>query len=593
MTSTTTPTTEPAAVHPEPLDQARDRRSEAAPAAERSRGTTPTPIALPGPPPHRVKIPDVTLLRPGRLLFALPALAALAVAVTGSLLLWRYREATLAAAAEREAVVVSARAYALADEMTALVAEVGRLSRLAEVDLADGNLEPEKTVLRLARRDSAVFSVAIAILDSEGEVLWAEPREARPGAPGAALVGLARGRGRPAIRYADHEIDVAAPVAGQGAIVAMVHGAARDLFGPELRRALREGGEIALTVPLGREDDVVVAALRTGDAPPPLALPSPGQAWVEDAHGRRWLVTEASVADTGLVLRLVLSAREVEGALTGPFWRLVALVGALTALSVGAALALALLARRLERAELEVARSRELAAMGKTSAAIAHEVKNALNGLSVAVDVLAGGKADGAIAASVQGRARAEIARLRDVAEDLTLFAATPRLVLAEVDLGGIVRRARDAVLELAEDCGVDVRLDVPDAPLPLRADGPKLLGAVANLARNGIEAMGPGAFGERLDDDAPARERRLELGVRRERGRAVVEVADRGAGLVPEVRAHLFEPFVTTKRTGTGLGLAIVRKVVTAHGGVVEAADRPGGGTVFRVVLPLEEVAA
>jgi signal transduction histidine kinase len=197
------------------------------------------------------------------------------------------------------------------------------------------------------------------------------------------------------------------------------------------------------------------------------------------------------------------------------------------------------------------------------------------------------------MAAEVQGRARAEIARLRDVAEDLTRFAATPRLILAEVDLGGIVRHARDAVLELAEDCGVEVRLDVPEGPLPLRADGPKLLGAVANLARNAIEAMGPGAFGERLGEDAPVRERRLDLGVRREPGRAVVEVADRGAGLVAEVRAHLFEPFVTTKRSGTGLGLAIVRKVVAAHGGVVEAADRPGGGTVFRVVLPVEEVAA
>ena len=67
-----------------------------------------------------------------------------------------------------------------------------------------------------------------------------------------------------------------------------------------------------------------------------------------------------------------------------------------------------------------------------------------------------------------------------------------------------------------------------------------------------------------------------------------LVEVADRGPGLPAEVRQHLFEPFVTTKRTGTGLGLAIARRVVEAHGGRIEALPRPGGGTVFRLAFPL-----
>jgi len=122
-----------------------------------------------------------------------------------------------------------------------------------------------------------------------------------------------------------------------------------------------------------------------------------------------------------------------------------------------------------------------------------------------------------------------------------------------------------------------------------VRGDAAKLLGALINLVRNGIEAMGPGGFGEPLGASAPERPRVLELTARRADARAVVEVADRGPGLASEVRARLFEPFVTTKRTGTGLGLVIVHRVVTAHGGTLAALDRPGGGTIFRLELPAE----
>jgi signal transduction histidine kinase len=99
---------------------------------------------------------------------------------------------------------------------------------------------------------------------------------------------------------------------------------------------------------------------------------------------------------------------------------------------------------------------------------------------------------------------------------------------------------------------------------------------------------MGPGGFGEPLGGNAKDRPRQLLVSARREGARAVVEVADRGPGLAVEVRARLFEPFVTTKRTGTGLGLAIAHRVVTAHGGALAAADRPGGGTTFRLELPV-----
>lgn len=531
-------------------------------------------------------------LRPGWLVFLLTAFAAVAVGATGGLLLVRYRAAALSSAADRETLLVRSRAQLIGNEVAAVVAEIARLSKLAEIDLADGTLEPEKRVLRIARRDTVLFAMSIAILDADGTVLWAEPLGARPAAPGALLVGLARGQGRASVHFASGELDVAAPVPGRGAIVGIVSGrAARALFGEALAAEVRERGALELVLPGGaNRADLEVARAARGDLPTGVTrrLEGPGQEWAQDADGGRWLVTQAEVGETPLVLRLVLSARDVEGDLGAPFRRLVATVAlaVLLAILVGAALGLAV--RRLERAEVELDRSSHLAAMGKTSAAIAHEVKNGLNGLSVALDLLAARRGDPATLRQVHAQAHTEIGRLRDFADDLTLFAAPPRLTPAPLDLARLCRDAAAAIAELAAEAGVEVSV-AATAPVPARGDAAKLLGAVTNLARNGVEAMGPGAFGERPGDPPVARSRRLELGARAADGVAVLEVRDDGPGLAPEVRARLFQPFVTTKRTGTGLGLAIASRVVTAHGGRIEAVDRPGGGTTFRVILPAE----
>ena len=63
--------------------------------------------------------------------------------------------------------------------------------------------------------------------------------------------------------------------------------------------------------------------------------------------------------------------------------------------------------------------------------------------------------------------------------------------------------------------------------------------------------------------------------------------VADTGPGIAPELADRLFQPFVTTKKTGMGLGLSICREIVEAHHGHLTASPRPGGGTIFRLILP------
>jgi len=77
-------------------------------------------------------------------------------------------------------------------------------------------------------------------------------------------------------------------------------------------------------------------------------------------------------------------------------------------------------------------------------------------------------------------------------------------------------------------------------------------------------------------------------VGWRAELRNAVVEVLDRGPGLAAEVRARLFQPYVSTKKRGSGVGLSLVRDMAEQHGGTITLEDRAGGGTCARLVLPL-----
>jgi signal transduction histidine kinase len=114
-----------------------------------------------------------------------------------------------------------------------------------------------------------------------------------------------------------------------------------------------------------------------------------------------------------------------------------------------------------------------------------------------------------------------------------------------------------------------------PDVP-PVPVDELKMRQSFLNLALNAVQAMPYGGT--------------LRVAAYRctEKPGAVVEFTDTGSGIPPELRERLFQPFFTTKATGTGLGLTIVRRTLEAHGGHIHLDSPPGGGTTFRLVLPL-----
>ena len=120
---------------------------------------------------------------------------------------------------------------------------------------------------------------------------------------------------------------------------------------------------------------------------------------------------------------------------------------------------------------------------------------------------------------------------------------------------------------------GIHFELDISDGPLEVRWDGDMVKRALINFVDNAVSALGGKG--------------RIQLSLRPEAGRVLLEVEDDGPGVPEEIRERLFEPYFSTKRKGTGLGLAIVRRIAQDHGG--EAHYQPlDQGSRFSLMLPL-----
>jgi signal transduction histidine kinase len=225
--------------------------------------------------------------------------------------------------------------------------------------------------------------------------------------------------------------------------------------------------------------------------------------------------------------------------------------------------------RELEAAQQALVEVERFAAMGKTSAAIAHELKNALNGLGMAVELIVENPTHPSVP-RLETQVLSEIDRLRDVVDSISSFSRSPRLEKKTEDLSVVVRRAVDTLGDLIADRGAEVTVDIPPR-LMFECDGHKIQGVVMNLLKNAVEAG-----------------HKVRVRARVENGEAILDVADDGPGISEEARLHLFEPFFTTKPNGTGLGLPTSLRYVQAHGGKLEAQAAPDlGGALLQVRIP------
>ncbi|WP_310531603.1 ATP-binding protein [Novosphingobium sp.] len=219
---------------------------------------------------------------------------------------------------------------------------------------------------------------------------------------------------------------------------------------------------------------------------------------------------------------------------------------------------------------------------------LAHEIKNPLSGIKGAAQLLARklGEKDRALTSLIAEEVD-RIARLIDEMQALSSRTVAP---VAACNLHEAVRRAR-AVLDAAGKGDALAEEFDPSIP-PVLASRDGLLQVLINLLSNAVEACqnvrGPKVIvrtrfssGIQLSAATPgAKPVRLPIELR---------VSDNGPGIDPAMVDHIFEPFVTTKKTGQGLGLALVRKLVRdMNGRIVHERDDAGGWTHFRLHLPL-----
>jgi len=246
---------------------------------------------------------------------------------------------------------------------------------------------------------------------------------------------------------------------------------------------------------------------------------------------------------------------------------------------------------RLKELQSEVTHMSRFTALGEMASTLAHEINQPLTAIN---NYLRGcrrllEKVEGDAAATMRdalGKAADQALRAGDIIRRLREFVARGESERRIESLPKLIEDASSLALIGAREHAVAVSFRFDPIADRVLADRIQIQQVLFNLIRNAVDVL----------VETPGR-REVEIATAVNDGAMVqISVSDTGSGLAPEVAAHLFQPFVTTKQAGMGLGLSICRTIVEAHGGRIWVEPRPNGGTVFRFTLRLateEEEAA
>lgn len=227
-----------------------------------------------------------------------------------------------------------------------------------------------------------------------------------------------------------------------------------------------------------------------------------------------------------------------------------------------------------EQKELEkkLLQAERLAAVGKTVASVAHEIKNPLMIIGGFSHQVKRGLSDESAIRKLD-MVLDEVTRLEKLVRNLGDFTKEYTLVKRPSDINDVIRDVLKIMGELYSTDKYGFTHDLaPDLP-EIHCDPDKLKQVFMNVIGNGIEAMEGGG-------EIAITSKKIPNGVE-------ITIKDEGIGISEENLFNIFEPFFTTREKGSGLGLSISYKIVSAHDGDISATSRPGEGTTFSILLP------
>lgn len=238
------------------------------------------------------------------------------------------------------------------------------------------------------------------------------------------------------------------------------------------------------------------------------------------------------------------------------------------------------MAGSLKEQMLQMQRTEQMAVVGKLAAGLGHEVKNPLAGIKAAANLLSEELVLKEEDKGMFSQIVDEVGRLESLMKGFLSFAKPPAPQLENVGINSLIETTADFYLQThrspsGDGSGIRIAMELDKGIPATQADPMQLQQVFLNLFLNAVDAMGVmGTLSVETLYDAPADSVRIE-------------VRDTGKGIAPEVMDKIFQPFFTTKSKGTGLGLAICRQLIEQHGGSIDVENVPGGGALFRIVLP------